>query len=181
MPSRLKRDQKDTRNLHFLTWSCGDRQPFLLEPGAMEFVEATLEQVRRDYDFYITGYVLMPEHVHLLMSEPKNGTVAEAMSALKGSTSKKLICGRSRFWLPRYYDFNVFTEKKRLEKLDYIHQNPIKRGLVATAEEYRWSSCRHHMLGEFGVVEIESQWTARQRERRSGGIAGPPIAPKAAR
>jgi len=147
----------------------------------MEILETTLERVRRDHNFYINGYVFMPEHVHLLMSEPMNGTVAEAVSTLKGSTSKKLIQGRSRFWLPRYHDFNVFSAKKCQEKINYMHENPVVRGLVARPEDYRWSSCRHYMFGERGVIEIESQWTARLREGRSGGSAGPPIAPKAAR
>ena len=66
---------------------------------------------------------------------------------------------------PRYYDFNVWSEKKRIEKLRYIHRNPVRRGLVKNPEEWEWSGYRHYLTEQVGVVEIESQWTARARER----------------
>src|SRR5256884_9060235 len=70
-----------------------------------------------------------------------------------------------RFWQARFYDFNVWTERKRIEKLRYIHRNPVKRGLVESPEQWAWSSFRHYISGVEGMVEIESQWTARKRER----------------
>jgi len=107
----------------------------------------------------------MPEHVHLLMSEPERGTLASAVQAMKQSVSRKLIGGREHFWQARYYDFNVFTAKKRIEKLKYIHRNPVVRGLVERPEDWAWSSFRHYVTGEVGAVEIESPWTAFRRER----------------
>ena len=77
--------------------------------------------------------VVMPEHVHLLVSEPGGGLLAEAMKALKLSVA--LRSPERPFWSARYYDFNVFTEKKRIEKLKYIHRNPVARGLVGAAED----------------------------------------------
>src|SRR5271170_1646096 len=71
----------------------------------------------------------------------------------------------SSFWQPRYYDFNVWSEAKRIEKLRYIHRNPVRRGLVAGPEQWPWSSFRHYVSGFEGAVEIESQWTARKREQ----------------
>ncbi len=67
------------------------------------------------------------------------------------------------FWQPRYYDFNVSSEAKRIEKLRYIHRNPVRRGLVPRPEQWAWSSFRHYVSGVEGAVEIESQWTARRR------------------
>lgn len=69
------------------------------------------------------------------------------------------------FWQARYYDFNVWSECKFVEKLRYIHRNPVNRGLVTRPEDWRWSSFRHYATGEASAVEIESQWTARRRER----------------
>ena len=65
----------------------------------------------------------------------------------------------------RYHDFNVWSERKRIEKLRYIHRNPVRRGLVGNPEDWEWSSYRHYLTGKAGVVEIESHWTARARER----------------
>jgi putative transposase len=67
------------------------------------------------------------------------------------------------FWQARYYDFNVHNEEKRVEKLRYMHRNPVKRGLVEKPEEWAWSSFRHYATGEIGAVEIESHWTTARR------------------
>lgn len=110
------------------------------------------------------GYVVMPEHVHLLLSEPERENLALVLQMLKQMVSTKLRTGTGPFWQERYYDFNVWSEKKQVEKLRYLHRNPVKRGLVAHPEDWRWSSFRHYATGEEDVVEIESLWTVRKRE-----------------
>ncbi|HEV2961704.1 MAG TPA: transposase, partial [Candidatus Angelobacter sp.] len=59
------------------------------------------------------------------------------------------------FWQKRYYDFNVFSEKKHVEKLRYIHRNPVTRGLVESPEQWVWSSFREYSIGERGQVKIK--------------------------
>ena len=126
--------------------------------------ENALERERRSYRFVVAGYVVMPEHVHLLISEPRRSTVAGVIHALKLSVTLRR---RERpFWQARYYDFNVHTTEKRIEKLRYMHRNPVKRGLVARPEEWLWSSFRHYATGQQRVVEIESEWTAARRGMR---------------
>jgi putative transposase len=108
----------------------------------------------------------MPEHVHLLISEPERGELSVVMQMLKQLTSRKLRpADVPRFWQVRYYDFPVWSERKRIEKLRYIHRNPVERGLVARPEDWKWSSFVHYATGAEGAVEIESQWTARKREQ----------------
>jgi len=109
----------------------------------------------------------MPEHVHLLISEPERAKLSLALQMLKQTVSRKLRSKISRapFWQARYYDFNVWSERKRVEKLRYMHRNPVKRGLVENPEDWAWSSYRHYLTGEDVGVEIESYWTARRRER----------------
>ena len=164
MPWGLKRYQQ-SRDLHFVTFSCYRRQPLLAPASAKRVFELALEQARRQYGFWVTGYVVMPEHVHLLLSEPERATLSRALQALKQSVARQLIGNHPHFWQARYYDFNVWTQAKRIEKLRYIHRNPVKRGLVEKPEDWRWSSFRHYISGEEDVVEIESRWTGRKRER----------------
>jgi putative transposase len=159
MPWGLKRFQQ-ARCLHFITFSCYRRQP-LLDPPTRRLLERALERVRVKYGFFVVGYVVMPEHAHLLVSEPERKTLATAVQALKQSVARRR---GGRFWEERYYDFNLWSERKRIEKLRYMHRNPVKRGLATSPEDWEWSSFRHYLTGEPGVVEIESQWTARQRE-----------------
>ncbi len=114
----------------------------------------------------VYGYVVMPEHVHLLLNEPEQNTFAQAIKSLKQGVARRLaLRAKDSFWQARYYDFNVWSEGKFAEKLRYIHRNPVKRGLVERPEDWTWSSFRHYASGEVGMVEIESQWTARLRER----------------
>jgi len=119
--------------------------------------------MRLRYEFVVAGYVVMPEHVHLLLSEPKIGSLDSVLQGLKVSVSKRRP--ESPFWLKRYYDFNVFSGDKRVEKLRYMHRNPVVRGLVAKPEDWVWSSFRHYAFGENRGVEVESDWTAARRER----------------
>ncbi|HEY6763462.1 MAG TPA: hypothetical protein VI386_01710 [Candidatus Sulfotelmatobacter sp.] len=66
---------------------------------------------------------------------------------------------RSAFWQARFYDFNLWTAKKRVEKLRYMHRNPVVRGLVESPEQWRWSSYRFYLLGEAGPVLVNADWT----------------------
>ena len=152
MPWGLKRYQ-EAGDLHFVTFSCYQRKPYLCSPAACGLFETTLEKIRIRYGFFIAGYVVMPEHVHLLLSEPQEKPLALALKAIKVSVAKQ--SSARPFWQPRYYDFNVYTGRKRIEKLKYMHRNPVKRGLVEKPEDWAWSSFRHYSTGEDGVVEIE--------------------------
>jgi len=141
--------------------------------------ERELERVRGWYGCYITGYVVMPEHVHLLISEPERSELSVVIQMLKQITSHRLRpAGLPRFWQVRYYDFPVWSERKRVGKLRYIHRNPVERGLVTRPENWEWSSFCQWAAGCEGRVEIECQWTARRRERMgimpTIGLAHPP-------
>jgi len=88
-----------------------------------------------------------------------------AVTEAVGGTNTLALRAADPFWQARYYDFNVWSESKFVEKLRYIHRNPVVRGLVEQPEDWPWSSFRHYFTGANGVVEIESQWTARRREK----------------
>ena len=157
MPSGLKR-YYGKGHVHFLTFSCYQRRPFFKSVHARQVFVRELERVRRKAGFRLLGYVVMPEHVHLLMSEPPQGTPSTVMHDLKLRVAKKLRgerkkciegqaelpfarCSEARsFWQARFYDFNVYTEGKKKEKLNYMHANPVKRGLVEHPKDWPWSS-----------------------------------------
>jgi putative transposase len=164
VPSHLKRYQNE-RDLHFITFSCYHRKPFLSTPSSRDWCESAIEQFRVQYGFAVVAYVVMPEHVHLVISEPNNGPLASAVQAIKQSVSRKLIGNREHFWQERYYDFSVWSSAKRIEKVKYIHRNPVRRELVERPEDWVWSSFRNYLTGEVGIVEIESLWTEYRREK----------------
>jgi putative transposase len=173
MPKGLVRYQK-CGVFHFITFSCYRRLPLLGEAGAYRVFERELEAGRLRYGFVMAGYVLMPEHVHLLLGEAPVSLLSIALQVLKQRTSRKLKrMGKERFWQRCYYDFNMHNELKRVEKLQYMHRNPVKRVLVEKPEDWPWSSCMHYAMGKLGTVEIESEWTAQRREAARKLLGGP--------
>jgi putative transposase len=151
-------------DLHFVTFSCFQRRQYLGSPQVCARFEEALERARLKYRFCVIGYVVMPEHVHLLLSEPTEAPLSGAFNSLKLSVSK--LSNQHPFWQSRYYDFNVFTTRKQVEKLRYLHRNPVTRGLVSRPEDWPWSSFQHYATGQRGTVEIESFWTAALREAK---------------
>jgi putative transposase len=169
VPWGLKRYQQ-SRQTHFVTFSCFHRRPLFVASTAKYDFERALERVRRNFDLCVYGYVVMPEHVHILLSEPKRGTLADALKSLKQGVSRRLLGDQEHFWQRRYYDFNIRNYSQFVEKLLYIHRNPVKRGLCARPEDWEWSSFRQYATGCSGRVQIECEWTARKRERAAGTL-----------
>ena len=120
-------------HLHFITCSCYRRQALLGTVRRRDLFLSVLEQVRRRYRFVVAGYVVMPEHIHLLIGEPQLKTPSTVMQALKLSSARRVLASAKRrrhpgqaslfdhapqhLWQKRFYDFNVWTENKRIEKL----------------------------------------------------------------
>jgi putative transposase len=210
MPWGLKRFQ-NTGQSHFVTFSCYHHQPLLMNEASRRLFESALERVRRSFQLRVYGYVVMPDHIHLLVSEPHLQTLADALKSLKQGVSRRLIADQSEartyqntnggpyqnakggpyhkanggrfkpdvglsghkaehFWQKRYYDFNVRNQEQFVEKLRYIHRNPVNAGLCERPEDWQWSSFLHYATGCEGRVEIESEWTARKRERAEGKL-----------
>jgi REP element-mobilizing transposase RayT len=108
VPWGLKRFQQ-TRQLHFLTFSCYHRQPKFGTTASRQTFESAFEQVRQNYNLCVYGYVVMPEHVHMLVNEPEHGMLAQAMQSLKQSVARRLaLRAPDPFWQARYCDFNVW-------------------------------------------------------------------------
>lgn len=169
MPTRLQRFHQSGQT-HFITFACWHHRPNFADPSTRSVFETALERIRQAYLLCVYGYVVMPDHVHLLLSEPRRATLAVAIKSLKQGVSRRLIGDAPHFWQKRYYDFNVRTQEKFQEKLRYIHRNPVRKELCERPEDWEWSSFRHYATGQEGIVEIESGWTANRRERIAGRL-----------
>jgi putative transposase len=145
MPLGLKRYQTMGHD-HFVTFSCYDREPYLQASDARDLFERSMERARRKYLFKVLAYVVMPEHVHLLISEPATEPLSKALQSIKLSVSKE--SPQKPFWQARYHDFNIITQAKRVEKIRYIHRNPVNRGLVFEPEDWPHSSFKTYLSGE---------------------------------
>lgn len=131
----------------------------------------------------VVGYVVMPEHVHLLLSEPERDNPASVIQVLKQRFARAVLrelrtrsvpgqqylwkdsSAQAHVWQARFYDFVVYTKKKRMEKLHYIHQNPVQRGLVLEAGQWKWSSFGHYAGNEPGPVVVNEALRAEMKVR----------------
>jgi REP-associated tyrosine transposase len=170
MPKGLKRYYGQD-HLHFLTCSCYHRQSWLASAHRRDLFIQILEEVRQRFGFVVVGYVVMPEHIHLLISEPGRGTPSTVMQVLKQRYARRVLRRRKRsgaqgelwphpeqqVWQRRFYDFNVWSARKRIEKLRYMHRNPVKRGLALEPEQWEWSSFRSYAYREQGKVKV-NEW-----------------------
>ena len=186
MPTNLHR-YYGAGYLHYITTSCYQRRPLLGTAQNRDLFLEVMEQVRRRYRFVVVGYVVMPEHIHVLFSEPERGDPSVVMKVLKQSFARRVLRRRraaadprqgslwdtalteGHVWQRRFYDFVVFTRKKRLEKLRYMHRNPVVRRLVLEPQQWDWSSYRHYTTGERGPVLVNEALKAEMRVRRIAG------------
>ena len=161
-------------DLHFLTFSCYRRRPYLGTVRARNRFVSILNEVRLRYAFALIGYVVMPEHVHLLIGEPRKGNPSKVLQVLKQRVSRALRGKRfapvkqlrlpfsaaeqesPAFWQRRFYDFNVWSEKKMREKLIYMHKNPVARKLVIHPKDWPWSSWSHYAKADHGLIAIDT-------------------------
>jgi len=187
MPSRLVRhDAPNT--IHFLTISCFKRLPFFRhDPVKLSLIEAMVA-TREKYPIRWIGYVIMPEHIHVVvvpqaMRSDALTPISDVLNYFKGRCGhdakealrdvwrhrrslrdKRLDAsatgdGDKPIWKPRGYDFTVVNDKKLLEKLRYIHNNPVRRGLVDSPEKWRWSSYRFYEFDDRSLIAMD--WDGR--------------------
>ncbi|MGH9440276.1 MAG: REP-associated tyrosine transposase [Terriglobia bacterium] len=168
--------------LQFLTASTYRRTPLFRSERFRRYFVQRLEEVREATHFLLAGWVLMPEHFHLLIRPGPAETTPAIMKALKEASATRILktlrgnaehpwCrgtlarlrlpptvhdeSHYRLWQRRFYPFNVFSEKKFQEKLDYMHNNPVVRGLVSSPGDWPWSSWRFYYLGDSSMLRMD--------------------------
>ncbi len=189
MTQGLRRYYAGRQHLHFITASCYQRRALLGTAARRDLFLRILEEVRLRYRFVVVGYVVMPEHIHLLIGPPGKGDPSKVMQVLKQRVARRLLRTRrtpdaqstlfdsgittDHFWQRRFYDFNVFSQRKLGEKLRYMHRNPVTRRLVNTPELWPWSSFRAYAFGEAGVVKLNDWPTNLERLAPDRHLAHP--------
>ena len=171
------RHYDDEQSAHFLTFSCYHRIPLFSKPRSCEWLIDALRLARQQGQFDLWAFVIMPEHVHLVLQPPAGVRISQILTTLKQSVSKRAIpwlhehapqflphihdcqpSGRSayRFWQRGGgYDRNLRTTSDVHEKIDYVHKNPVRRGLTEIPEQWPRSSARAWHTGIDDPVPID--------------------------
>jgi putative transposase len=174
MPKRL-RHLVGQGDLHFITFCCYQRRALLDSARVRNLAVKILEEVRARCGFALIGYVIMPDHLHLLIGESPSAAPARIIQIFKQRLSRRMRARKRatneqfslgfppsadmlrRFWQRRYYDFNVYSRAKVLEKLHYMHANPLKENLVVHPGDWPWSSWCYYRAE--GLLAMDP-WTA---------------------
>ncbi|MCG8583705.1 MAG: transposase [Pirellulales bacterium] len=139
-----RRVYDDEHHAQFVTFSCYKRRRLLDHPDARQIVIEFLASELECRSGVCSGFVIMPDHVHAIVWFPETNQLSDFMKQWKQRSSlrlKKFLRGvlqkyacstdrRDPFWQPRYYPFNLYSEKKAIEKLNYMHLNPVRAGLA---------------------------------------------------
>jgi putative transposase len=165
LPRKTRRSWNEPGHAHFLTYSCFQRLPLLTRDRTRRWVLDALDATRRELDVALWVYVIMPEHVHVLLCPRRPSyEMRRILVALKRPVSdaarEYLEQSEDDKWLDRLsveypsrrvfrfwqsgggFDHNVFREKTVPAVVDYIHANPVRRGFVAQPTDWEWSSAR---------------------------------------
>ena len=155
----------------FITFSCYQRYQLLTDKKVIQIVIDELKKTREKYQFKLLGYVIMPEHVHLVIHPIKDIKLGRIVGELKSLSAREILklnfinkfrlqnmkggeC-RLSFWMQRCYDHNCRTEEFMWEKIDYCHMNPVKRKLVKSPEDWKWSSYRWYVGDREVPIDID--------------------------
>ena len=158
--------------VRYLTCSCYKRLSLFQNDAIKDLFVEHLRMAQEDFDFRLYAWVLMPEHFHLLI-RPANAeqTITPIIRRLKAGLAKRVIQrwheleapilrriiddnNAIRFWQRGGgYDRNIYTDEELIEKIAYIHLNPVGRGLVTSPTEWKWSSAHAYEeeLDELGL------------------------------
>jgi len=152
---------------HCLTFSCYDRKQLLVFDEIRSHFLERLADVRQIHKYRILAYVIMPNHIHLLVRPQNDGApIATFLHALKGPfgyRAKRILADHGRF-VPRFwqtgpgFDDNVTGVARAGVLADYIHGNPVRKGLVESVTDWRWSSARYwagHTECDLAMDEFE--------------------------
>lgn len=148
----------------FQTFNVHNQLPLLTDNGIRQIIINEIDNARNKFGFRLIAYVLMPEHVHIVLIPKANSKVGFIIGEIKRFSSKriheylikqksklleKLIVKRNDiaqfvFWQRRCYDHNIRSEKAMWEKVNYCHNNPVKRGMVKSPADWKWSSYNYY-------------------------------------
>ena len=167
---RTKREIFDIeRHAFFITFSCYHRLPLLGQNRCKQIVLGQMDVLSRRHGVGVVGYVLMLDHLHALLRPVRSGLLSLFIQQWKRLTSDSIQGvlglgtgqdstlfgartrdgnGKVHVWQKRYYPFNVYTPEKAVEKLEYMHNNPVRAGLVQDPCEWPWSTASHFLLGQ---------------------------------
>ena len=119
----------------------------ILDDSEFECLARVVRARREKHRFFLTAWVFLPDHWHAILYPRFPLTISRVMESIKVGSTLRINGARKEkglLWQPRFFDRALRTVKEYYEKVDYIHQNRVRAGLVGRAEDWTWSSAREY-------------------------------------
>jgi REP element-mobilizing transposase RayT len=156
--------------LHFVSGNFLNRVPVFNQESCCQSFIDTLGKLRNDWPCKLIAYVLMPDHLHLIVN-PKDGRIKEFTGNLKSVSARDIVKTASgidfkldsegesyQVWQESFKAIPLWSAWIIWQKINYIHANPVKAGLVSSAKNYRWSSFQAFYSGSNEPLSIDQDW-----------------------
>src|SRR5574341_38594 len=156
----------------YVTTTVKDWRPVFSDKERASLILKQLQETLVYHRVSLVAYVLMPSHLHTLLGFRAIEDLSEVIQGFKSLSSKRIRPlmpmidfpdfydgDKFQFWKPRFDDLIIWSKEQFKTKIDYIHNNPAKAGLVASAEEYEFSSAVDWLKGVSGGLVIDKNWT----------------------
>jgi putative transposase len=176
-PRKLCRRLDVPGHCHFLTFSCLHRKPFLSRERTCQWLADAIVEAKKNHSFRLIAYVFMPEHAHLLIHPTAPYSISAILKSIKspvGQKARHFVINEAPEFLQQMtvrsggkttinfwqagggYDRNIYSAEELWEKINYIHNNPVKRGLVLDAADWKWSSAADYRKVRAGPVVVDN-------------------------
>jgi putative transposase len=159
--------------LHFVTANIVDRTPIFRQSESCLAFMTVLSDQRPKWPFKLVAYVLMPDHVHLIVNPP-DGRIRELVGALKSLSARALIASASalsftkasqeskklvrQVWQESFKAMPLWSPRMIWQKINYVHNNPLKARIVTSAKDYAWSSFRAFYFESGEPLSVDKDW-----------------------
>jgi len=166
--------------LYFITTKIAGSKPIFRRPSLAQLVIGSLQHMREQGWIKLYAYVIMPDHIHLIVRFLNDHTPSQVMRDFKKFTARRIVQQlmaegetnllsffqqavtrptrqRHKVWEDGFFDKQISSEEVFLQKVEYIHHNPVQdhRGLASSPEKYPYSSARNYLLGDHSVIQID--------------------------
>ncbi|MFH1479008.1 MAG: transposase [Candidatus Omnitrophota bacterium] len=150
------RRYKEDGYIYFITTNTYSNKGIFLKEKPSLFLKSIISYYRFVFRFKLYTYCIMPDHIHMLIQPlTKQYDISTIMKEIKGTFAREyniMIRKRGDIWQRKFYDSIIRDEESLLIRINYTFENPVRKGIVNKATEYKFSSARSYILGEEDYV-----------------------------
>ncbi|MEA3431302.1 MAG: transposase [candidate division WOR-3 bacterium] len=147
-----------SRRLYFITSVTENRKKVFETEHNIKLLLDTFRYYKEKYSFDIVAYCILPDHFHWLVIPSEKADISQIMKGVKGFSTRKINQinhWNGRLWQHQFLDHIIRKDEDYRKHINYIHNNPVKHGLVEDIGLYPWSSYRNYYLEDYSLLKVD--------------------------